>query len=74
VLYREDDAGWIPPRPTYDLRVRIGGRTGIEMKAEVVRLSASTGGGLAVYLRDPQVLPPAAPGPNRPAADPDWER
>ena len=55
-VYREDDAGWNPPRPTYDLRVRIGGDGGIEMDAEVVRLSSAAGGGLAVYLRDPQVL------------------
>ena len=62
-VYREDDAGWHPPRPTYDLRVRIGGEGGIEMDAEVVRLSSAVGGGLAVHLRDPQVLGAPAAGP-----------
>ena len=77
-VYREDDAGWHPPRPTYDLRVRIGGEGGVEMDAEVVRLSASTGGGVAVTLRDPQVPAPRASGPGGPVAgrvvDPDGER
>ena len=42
--------------------MRIGGDGGIEMDAEVVRLSTGAGGGLAVCLRDPQVLGAPAPG------------
>lgn len=55
VAYRDDDAGWHPPRPPYGLNVRIGGDIGVEFCAEVVRLSTAVGGGVAIRLSDPQV-------------------
>ena len=53
VAYR-DDKDWVPPPAPYDLRIRIGGQAGIELGAQVVRLSDAVGGGVAVRLGEPK--------------------
>ncbi len=59
VAYR-DDKDWVPPPAPYDIRVRIGGRTGVEFSAQVVRLSSAVGGRVAVRLSEPKSLLAAA--------------
>lgn len=57
--YRDDDAGWVVPRPERDLRVRLesaGAGTAVEMMADIVKLSKAIGGGVAVRL----MIPPQA--------------
>lgn len=54
--YREDDSGWTPPPAPYDLRIQIGDKAGIELEAQVVRLSTAIGGGVAVRLSEPRQL------------------
>ena len=56
VAYRDDNASWNPPPAPYDLRIRIGGQAGIELGAQVVRLSDAVGGGVAVRLSGPMRL------------------
>jgi hypothetical protein len=53
-VFRDDKDGWMPPRAPYSLRVCIGppGRA-VEMDAQVVKLSAAVGGGVAVRLAVP---------------------
>ncbi len=54
--YREDGSGWdVPPAP-YELRIRLGGPTRIELGAQVVRLSRDLGGSVAVRLSGPRKL------------------
>ena len=53
VAYR-DDKDWVPPPAPYDLLIRIGGQAGIELGAQVVRLSDAVGGGVAVRLGEPK--------------------
>lgn len=52
--YREDDSGWPAAPAAYELRVRIGDEGGIELDAEVVRLSSAVGGSVAVWLGEPR--------------------
>jgi len=54
VAYRDDNAGWNPPSAPFDLRIRIGGAAGIELGAQVVRLSSAVDGGVSVRLSEPK--------------------
>jgi len=53
-----DDKHWVPPPATYDVRIRVGSEAGVELRADVVRLSTAVGGGggVAVRLSDPRQL------------------
>jgi HAD domain in Swiss Army Knife RNA repair proteins len=53
IAYR-DDEHWVPSPAPYDLRVRISGLGGIEFGAQVVRLSSTVGGSVAVRLSEPK--------------------
>jgi len=65
--YRDDDAGWVVPRPKYDLRVRIetaGTGAAVELVADVVKLSKAIGGGVAVRLTVPPLARPEGATPS----------
>jgi hypothetical protein len=48
--FRDDNASWTPPHAPYELRIRIGAVSAIELQAQVVLLSRAIGGGVAVRL------------------------
>lgn len=50
VAFSDDNSGWIPKRPPYSLRIRIGGDDGQEFDAEAVRLSSVVWGDLQVSI------------------------